>query len=43
MIADMLLTVAVVALAPGAVAELKIGMGHIGLAADGAAVMMAIL
>ena len=38
MIADMLLAVAVVAIAPGAVPELQIRMGNIGFSANGAAV-----
>ena len=37
-VADMLLTVAVVALAPGAVAEFQLGIGNIRPSADGAAV-----
>ena len=40
MIADMLLTVAMVALAAGTVAELSVRMGHIGLSADDAAVIV---
>ena len=36
MIVDMILTVAVVALALGAVAEFQLRVGHIGAAADGA-------
>ena len=35
-IADVILTVAVIALAPGAVAELQIRIGHIGSTANGA-------
>ena len=37
-VVDVILTVAVIAVAPGAVAEFQLGIGHIGAAADGAAV-----
>lgn len=40
MVADMILTIAIVAVTPGAIAELQLRVGNIGPAADGAAVVV---
>ena len=43
MVADMILAVAMVAVAPGAITELQIRMAHIGTAADGAFMIISLL